>query len=40
MRKKIELSTEWIHAAKLREDEARKAFEAASKVVKDEEAIK
>ncbi|KAG2275542.1 hypothetical protein Bca52824_058097 [Brassica carinata] len=39
LRKKIELSTEWIHAAKLREDEARKAFEAASKVVKDEEAI-
>ncbi|CDY51026.1 BnaCnng44500D [Brassica napus] len=31
LRKKIELSTEWIHAAKLREDEARKAFEAASK---------
>ncbi|KAJ0267280.1 hypothetical protein HA466_0011320 [Hirschfeldia incana] len=40
LRKKIELCTEKIHAAKLREDDARKAFEAASKVVKDEEAIK
>ncbi|AED96133.1 hypothetical protein AtNW77_Chr5g0136641 [Arabidopsis thaliana] len=40
LRKKIEVSTERIHAAKLKEEEARKAFEAASKVVKDEEATK
>ncbi|KFK26794.1 hypothetical protein AALP_AA8G294400 [Arabis alpina] len=40
LRKKIEACTEKIHAAKLKEDEARKAFEAASKVVMDEEAIK
>ncbi|ESQ43357.1 hypothetical protein EUTSA_v10014510mg [Eutrema salsugineum] len=40
LRKKIEACTEKIHAAKLKEEEARKAFEAASKVVKDEEAIK
>ncbi|CAH8383599.1 unnamed protein product [Eruca vesicaria subsp. sativa] len=40
LRKKIEVCTEKIHAAKLKEDEARKAYEAASKVVKDEEAIK
>ncbi|KAL1208065.1 hypothetical protein V5N11_014090 [Cardamine amara subsp. amara] len=40
LRKKIEVSTERIHAAKLKEEEARKAFEAASKVVKDEEAAK
>ncbi|CAN6807079.1 hypothetical protein Bca4012_001612 [Brassica carinata] len=40
LRKKIEACTEKIHAAKLKEDEARKAYEAASKVVKDEEAIK
>ncbi|KAJ0261772.1 hypothetical protein HA466_0048280 [Hirschfeldia incana] len=40
LRKKIEVCTEKIHAAKLKEDEARKAYEAASKVVKDEEAVK
>ncbi|KAJ4868401.1 Uncharacterized protein Rs2_50050 [Raphanus sativus] len=40
LRKKIEVCTEKIHAAKLKEDEARKAYEAASKLVKDEEAIK
>lgn len=40
MRKKIEMSTEKIRVAKLKEEEARKAWEAASKVVKDEEAIK
>ncbi|CAA7038775.1 unnamed protein product [Microthlaspi erraticum] len=40
LRKKIEACTEKIHAAKLKEDEARKAYEAASKVVKDEEAVK
>ncbi|VVB10189.1 unnamed protein product [Arabis nemorensis] len=40
LRKKIEACTEKIHAAKLREDEVRKAFEAASKVVMEEEAIK
>ncbi|KAJ9539698.1 hypothetical protein OSB04_026204 [Centaurea solstitialis] len=40
MRKKIELSTEKIRIAKLKEEEAKKALEAASKVVKDEEALK
>ncbi|XP_010442691.1 PREDICTED: uncharacterized protein LOC104725690 [Camelina sativa] len=40
LRKKIEIATEKIHVAKLKEEEARKAFEAASKVVKDEEAAK
>lgn len=40
MRKKIEMSTERIRIGKLKEEEARKAWEAASKVVKDEEAIK
>ncbi|CAH2070311.1 unnamed protein product [Thlaspi arvense] len=40
LRKKIEVCTEKIHVAKLKEDEARKAYEAASKVVRDEEATK
>ncbi|KAI3793060.1 hypothetical protein L1987_35672 [Smallanthus sonchifolius] len=40
MRKKIELSTERIRVAKLNEEEAKKAWEAASKAVKDEEALK
>lgn len=40
MRKKIEMSTERMRVAKLNEEQARKAWEAASKVVKDEEAIK
>ncbi|KAA8539857.1 hypothetical protein F0562_026549 [Nyssa sinensis] len=40
MRKKIEMSTERIRIAKLKEEQARKAWEAASKSVKDEEAIK
>lgn len=40
MRKKIEMSTERIRVAKLNEEQARKAWEAASKAVKDEEAIK
>ncbi|KAL8050950.1 hypothetical protein ABFX02_06G114000 [Erythranthe guttata] len=40
MRKKIELSTEKIHAAKLKEEQAKKAWEAAAKAVQDEEAIK
>ncbi|XP_057508963.1 LOW QUALITY PROTEIN: uncharacterized protein LOC130791715 [Actinidia eriantha] len=40
MRKKIEISTEKIRVAKLKEEEAKKAWEAASKAVKDEEAIK
>ncbi|CAN8253372.1 unnamed protein product [Cochlearia groenlandica] len=40
LRKKIELCTEKIHAAKLKEEEARKAFEAASKARMDEEAAK
>lgn len=40
MRKKIELSTERVRVAKLKEEEAKKAWEAASKAVKDEEALK
>lgn len=40
LRKKIEASTERIRVAKLKEEEARKVWEAASKVVKDEEAMK
>ncbi|CAA6673836.1 unnamed protein product [Spirodela intermedia] len=40
LRKKIELSTERIHAAKLKEEQAQKAWEAAAKFVKDEEAAK
>ncbi|KAJ7975628.1 Actin cytoskeleton-regulatory complex PAN1 [Quillaja saponaria] len=40
LRKKIEVSTERIRSAKLREEQARKVWEAASKAVRDEEAIK
>lgn len=40
LRKKIEISTERIRIAKMKEEEARKAWETASKVVKDEEALK
>ncbi|KAM7504687.1 hypothetical protein LguiB_003591 [Lonicera macranthoides] len=40
LRKKIEMSTERIRLGKLKEEEARKAWESASKAVKDEEAIK
>ncbi|KAM1070027.1 hypothetical protein ACFX13_001924 [Malus domestica] len=40
LRKKIEMSTEKIHAAKLKEEQARKVWEAALQAVKDEEAIK
>ncbi|KAI4351832.1 hypothetical protein L6164_006142 [Bauhinia variegata] len=40
MRRKIELSTERIRAAKQKEEQARKEWEEASKAVKDEEAIK
>ncbi|XP_074350239.1 uncharacterized protein LOC141689755 isoform X2 [Apium graveolens] len=40
MRKKIEMSTEKIRLAKLKEEQARKALEEATKAVKDEEAIK
>ncbi|KAE9464935.1 hypothetical protein C3L33_03157, partial [Rhododendron williamsianum] len=40
MRKKIEMSTERIRVAKLNEEQARKTWEAASKAIKDEEAIK
>ncbi|KAK4436339.1 hypothetical protein Salat_0797600 [Sesamum alatum] len=40
MRKKIEMSTERIRAAKLKEEQAKKAWEAAAKAVQDEEAIK
>lgn len=40
LRKKIEMSTERIRVAKGKEEEAKKAWEAAAKVVQDEEAIK
>ncbi|XP_042393893.1 uncharacterized protein LOC121984815 [Zingiber officinale] len=40
LRKKIELSAEKIHAAKLKEEQAKKAWEAAALAVKNEEAIK
>lgn len=40
LRKKIEMSTERIRVAKLKEEQAKKAWEEASKAVKDEEAIK
>ncbi|KAK1366653.1 RAB6-interacting golgin [Heracleum sosnowskyi] len=40
MRKKIEISTEKIRLAKLKEEQAQKAWEEATKAVKDEEAIK
>ncbi|KAL0403096.1 UNVERIFIED_CONTAM: hypothetical protein Sradi_1950400 [Sesamum radiatum] len=40
MRKRIEMSTERIRAAKLKEEQAKKAWEAAAQAVQDEEAIK
>ncbi|KAK4783939.1 hypothetical protein SAY86_018307 [Trapa natans] len=40
LRKKIEASTERIRVAKQKEEQARKAWEAASKAVKDEEELK
>ncbi|KAL8519439.1 hypothetical protein ACS0TY_010394 [Phlomoides rotata] len=40
LRKKIEMSTERIRTAKVKEEQAKKAWEAAAKVVQDEEAIK
>ncbi|KAE9611282.1 hypothetical protein Lal_00011532 [Lupinus albus] len=40
LRKKIEVSTEKIRVAKLKEEQARMAWESASKAVKDEEGIK
>ncbi|KAK1303269.1 hypothetical protein QJS10_CPB11g00619 [Acorus calamus] len=40
LRKKIEISNEKISVAKVKEDEARKVWEEATKAVKDEEAIK
>lgn len=40
LRKKIEMQTERIRLAKLKEDQARKAWEAATKAVKDEEEMK
>ncbi|KAI6672272.1 hypothetical protein NL676_000178 [Syzygium grande] len=40
LRKKIEASTERIRVAKLKEEEARKVWEVASKALKDEEAVK
>ncbi|KAF5480333.1 hypothetical protein F2P56_001093 [Juglans regia] len=40
LRKKIEISTERVRVAKLKEDQARKVWEEASKAVQDEEAIK
>ncbi|XP_057952097.1 uncharacterized protein LOC131146482 isoform X2 [Malania oleifera] len=39
MRKKIEMSTERIHVAKLKEEQARKVWEAASKALKEEEEV-
>ncbi|KAF5207005.1 hypothetical protein FRX31_003409 [Thalictrum thalictroides] len=40
LRKKIELSTEKIRIAKIKEEEARKVWEEAKKAVTDEEALK
>ncbi|XP_010255594.1 PREDICTED: uncharacterized protein LOC104596221 [Nelumbo nucifera] len=40
LRKKIEMSTERIRVARTKEEQARKAWEEASKAVKDEEALK
>lgn len=40
LRKKIEMSTERICLAKVKEDEAKKAWEAAAQVVKEEEEAK
>lgn len=40
MRNKIEMSTERIRIAKMKEGEAKKAWEAATKAVQEEEAIK
>lgn len=40
LRKKIEISAEKIHVAKNKEEQARKALEAASKALKDEEETK
>ncbi|CAN0902657.1 hypothetical protein LINGRAHAP2_LOCUS22096 [Linum grandiflorum] len=40
LRKKIEVSAEKIHQAKLKEEQARKAWEAALQALKDEEATK
>ncbi|PON88070.1 RAB6-interacting golgin [Trema orientale] len=40
LRKKIEMSTERIRLAKLKEEQAQKAWEDASKAVKDEEQMK
>ncbi|KAL9225272.1 hypothetical protein vseg_001218 [Gypsophila vaccaria] len=40
LRKKIEVQNEKIHAAKIKEQEAKKVWEAALQVVKDEEAVK
>ncbi|KAH7557541.1 hypothetical protein ACOSP7_027346 [Xanthoceras sorbifolium] len=40
LRKKIEMATERIRLAKQKEEQAKQAWEAASKVVKDEEEVK
>ncbi|XP_073101379.1 uncharacterized protein [Elaeis guineensis] len=40
LRKKIELQTERIHVAKLKEDQAKKVWEAAAQTVRDEEETK
>ncbi|URD79276.1 hypothetical protein MUK42_05411 [Musa troglodytarum] len=40
LRKKIELSTERIHMAKFKEEQTKKAWEAAVQAVKDEEDVK
>ncbi|KAG1362458.1 hypothetical protein COCNU_10G006770 [Cocos nucifera] len=40
LRKKIEVQTERIHVAKLKEDQAKKVWEAAAQAVRDEEETK
>ncbi|KAG2549805.1 uncharacterized protein LOC120651345 isoform X3 [Panicum virgatum] len=40
LRKKIEMSTEKIRLAKVKEEQAKKAWEAAAQIVKDEENAK
>ncbi|CAI0547053.1 unnamed protein product [Linum tenue] len=40
LRKKIEISSEKIHQAKVKEEQARKAWEAAVQALKDEESMK
>ncbi|GMH19664.1 hypothetical protein Nepgr_021505 [Nepenthes gracilis] len=40
LRRKIEIQNEKVRAAKLKEEQARKVWEASSKAVQDEEAVK